>query len=282
VEAYLKALVPHLKAKGWFDAAVWYMVNECWQEDAVQANLRLAGLMDRVAPGLKRLMTAPRDPRLYGKSDIWVPGGLPDAHPADATSKALLQGWTPFNPERWWYICCGPRHPHPNFFVDYPSVDARMVFWLTWKYHKTGFLYWGVEYHGDPKEMRPEGPTEKYSVGPANMGNGDGTLCHWGPDQAFYPSIRLNAIRDGIEDYEYFVLARKLADQAEQAGFAAGAHRAPELVARTRKLLAVDERVVKLGDGSPNCTYTLSPADLLNARRDLAQAILALQEALKR
>ena len=276
LEAYLKALVPHLKAKGWFDSAAWYMVDECWAEDAVQANLRVAELMDRVAPGLKRLMTAPRDARLYGKSHIWVPGGLPEASPNDATNKALLEGWKPFSPERWWYICCGPTHPYPNFFADYPAVDARVVFWLTWKYAKTGFLYWGVEYHGDPKEMTSDGPTEKYALGPANMGNGDGTLCYWGPNQEFYPSIRLNSIRDGIEDYEYCVLARKLADDAQKRG------KAPQLVARTRKLLEVDERVLKLTDGSPNFAYSLDPANLLRARGELSECILALQAALGR
>ena len=62
----------------------------------------------------------------------------------------------------------------------------------------------------------------------------------------------------------------------------------PESVARTRKLLTVDERVVKLTEGSPTFRYTLSPADPLNARRsasarrDPPNALLALQEALKR
>lgn len=276
LEAYLKALVPHLKQKGWYDDAVWYMVDECWNEDAVQANLRVAEMMDRLAPGLKRLMTAPRDERLYGKSDIWVPGGLPEASPKDPTNERLLAGWQPFNPERWWYICCGPTHPYPNFFVDYPNVDARMVSWLTWKYRKTGFLYWGVEYFGDPKEMTADGPTEKYAMGPANMGNGDGTLCYWGPNEVFYPSVRLNNIRDGIEDYECFALAGRLADKAEQAG------KAPALVARTRRALAVSQQVIKDTDGSPNFVYSLDPAALLNARRELDECILALQQALRR
>lgn len=276
LEAYLKALVPHLKAKGWYEAAVWYMVDECWNDDAVQANLRVAELMDRVAPGLKRLMTAPRDARLYGKSQIWVPGGLPEASANEPANKALLEGWKPFNPERWWYICCGPVHPYPNFFADYPTVDMRTVFWLTWKYHKTGFLYWGVEYFGDPREMTPDGPTEKYTLGPANMGNGDGTLCYWAPNETFYPSIRLNAIRDGIEDYECFALASELADQAEEAG------KAPDVVARTRRVLAVSQRVIEDTDASPNFQYSLDSANLLAARRELDDCILTLRKALER
>jgi hypothetical protein len=106
------------------------------------------------------------------------------------------------------------------------------------------------------------------------MGNGDGTLCYWGSNQEFYPSIRLNGIRDGIEDYECFALARRLADQAEQRA------KAPELAARMRQLLAVDERVIRRVDGSPNFTYSVDPADLLRARREPDDGIVGLQAAL--
>ena len=148
-----------------------------------------------------------------------------------------------------------------------------MVSWLTWKYGKTGFLYCGVEYYGDPKEMTAEGPSSQYPVGPDGTAfNGDGTLCYWGPHFAFYPSIRLNAIRDGEEDYEYPALLKGLADRAETAG------KRPDLVTRARKLLAVDERVIRTTDGSPNFAYTLNEADILRARHDLAEAIVALEK----
>lgn len=270
LEAYLQAVQAHLEEKGWLEEAVYYMPDEPWQEESVVSCIRLAELAGRVAPRLKRLMTAPRDPRLQGLSQVWVPGNLPEAHPEDQEQQERLRFWQRHGAEMWWYICCGPTHPYPNFFVDYPTIDSRMVFWLTWKYQKTGFLYWGVAYHGDPKEMTPDGPTERYSVGPPHMGNGDGTLCYYGPDLTLYPSIRLNAIRDGIEDYEYLALLKRLADKAEAAG------RSPALVARARRLLAVDPRVLKTTSASPNFTYTLDPQAVLAARRDLAAAILAL------
>jgi hypothetical protein len=275
LEAYLKALQPHLEQKGWLDDAVFYMVDEAWGKDAVDANVKIAALMDRVAPRIKRLMTAPRDPSLMGRAQIWVPGGMPDAHPKDADAQARIAGWRAHNAEMWWYICCGPTHPYPNFFVDYPTIDNRMVFWLTWKYNKTGFLYWGVEYHGDPKDMTPDGPTERYELGPANMGNGDGTLCYWGPDMTLYPSVRLDAIRDGIEDYEYFAMLKRLADKAEAA------HKAPDLVLQARKLLGVDDRVLRITDGSPNFAYPTDSANLLSARRQLAELIGRLSKQVK-
>ena len=53
-------------------------------------------------------------------------------------SRALVSSTTPsFNPEGaaaaraagkevWWYICCGPHHPHANMFVEYPAIEARL------------------------------------------------------------------------------------------------------------------------------------------------------------
>ena len=270
MEAYFKALQPHLDQKGWLDEAVFYMADEPWQEESIVANVKMADLMDRVCPRIKRLFTAPRDPRLMGRAQIWVPGGMPEAHPEDKEGQVRAQAWLDRGAEMWWYICCGPTHPYPNFFVDYPTIDSRMVFWLTWKYKKTGFLYWGVEYYGDPKELTPDGLTEKYAFGTPEMGNGDGVLTYYGPDMTLYPSLRLNAIRDGLEDYEYFTLLKQRADAATAKG------KAPALVARARKLLAVDERVLRTTNGSPSFAYTLEARDLQAVRHEMAEVIEGL------
>jgi hypothetical protein len=44
--------------------------------------------------------------------------------------------------------------------------------------------------------------------------NGDGYLLYPGPDGVPYPSIRLRALRDGFEDYEYMWILNSLARQA--------------------------------------------------------------------
>ena len=31
----------------------------------------------------------------------------------------------------WWYICCGPHHPHANFFIEYPAIEARLLMGMT-------------------------------------------------------------------------------------------------------------------------------------------------------
>lgn len=270
LDAYLAAVQPEFERKGWMNEAVFYMVDEPWSAGRIKANIRLAAAMDRAAPQLKRLMTGPQDPRLDGLSQIWVPKGLPDAETAHPDRRRALEAWRKSEAEMWWYICCVPGHPYPNFFVDYPTLDTREVFWLTWKYHKTGFLYWGLAYHGDPKEMTPDGPTERYSVGPSLMGNGDGTLCYYAPKLGLYPSIRLDAVRDGLEDYEYFAMLRQLAERAKNGGAGAAWLR------RAKELLAVDSRVIGTVDRTPNFTLTHDTAVLTSVRREMADLIQQL------
>ncbi|MBU0606401.1 MAG: DUF4091 domain-containing protein, partial [Armatimonadetes bacterium] len=44
--------------------------------------------------------------------------------------------------------------------------------------------------------------------------NGDGWLVYPGPDWTPWPSVRLENIRDGIEDYEYLWLLRERAPKS--------------------------------------------------------------------
>jgi hypothetical protein len=77
-------------------------------------------------------------------------------------------------------------------------------------------------------------------------------------------SIRLEAQRDGIEDYEYLVLLKKLL--AQKRGTLA-----PEQVAHYEKILEVP------GEISAGLTiYTTDPAPIVERRQELAKAIETL------
>jgi len=43
-------------------------------------------------------------------------------------------------------------HEHPNLFLEYPAVDARIIGWLTYRYGISGFEYWGLNRWGGCKE----------------------------------------------------------------------------------------------------------------------------------
>jgi len=114
----------------------------------------------------------------------------------------------------WMYVCCGPKPPYANFFVDQPGIDHRVLFWQAWQKGVTGILYWCVCYWrgipGPPSGQAhfPDAPIRLSQSGVfKNLGvNGDGILVWPGPDMTPWPSQRIEIIRDGIEDYEYLAL----------------------------------------------------------------------------
>ncbi len=106
----------------------------------------------------------------------------------------------------WWYICCGPEYPYANFFAYYQGAWARVVFWQQHHYDIDGFLYWSMVnwYTNDSK-----------SINLREINSGDGLLLYpgtfWGEGCVPVPSIRMEFVRDGVEDFQYLrQLERKL------------------------------------------------------------------------
>ena len=103
---------------------------------------------------------------------------------------------------RWWYLCCAPEMPYPNFFTFYQGNVMRVLFWQQYLFHVEGFLYWTTQDQWDRTTLT-DFPT-----------NGDGVLLYWGEMWGQHEpvtSIRWEYIRDGIEDFQYF-------SQLERAG----------------------------------------------------------------
>ena len=103
----------------------------------------------------------------------------------------------------WWYVCCSPRHPYANIAsLEYPAREGRMLGWQTWAFRADGLLYWHVNLWPDRIKLDeadtyfPGWPTANSLHMP-----GDGILLYPGKETVL-PSIRLAAVRDGVEDYE--------------------------------------------------------------------------------
>ncbi len=124
----------------------------------------------------------------------------------------------------WSYVCCGPRYPYANWLADDPLIEARVIWWQAYQQKMDGFLYWGLNIWGrannnyliDPEH---DGPRLKWSI---TTGGEDWARLH-GDGELLYPgkhgplgSIRLDNIRDGIEDYEYLWLLAQLTGDVEQ------------------------------------------------------------------
>ncbi|MBT5800743.1 MAG: DUF4091 domain-containing protein [Gemmatimonadetes bacterium] len=180
--------------------------------------------MERVFAFLKarypelRLATTARDPGLgvdqkLGKLvDIWVP--LSAVYETDTAAQARLGG-----AEVWWYICISPQHPYANWFVEYPALEARLLWWMAHQRGIEGFLYYAMNRWPEQRAPLNADSFGRTSWNPASYGtaNGDGSLFYAGADGPI-SSIRLENVRDGIEDYELLVmLAAKAGGHAAQA-----------------------------------------------------------------
>ena len=129
--------------------------------------------------------------------------------------------------EMWAYACLGISPPMGNIYTDVNSfTDMRcMLGAQAFKQGWRGFLYWALRYGWSQSQpLTPLAPDRvKTAFRPLGWGggtlswmvNGEGHLIYPGPAEAdgFNPmlgSVRLENLRDGIEDYEYYILASKV------------------------------------------------------------------------
>ncbi len=210
--------------------------------------------------------------RKDGKAvDIWVP--LTPRFDSEATTIARARR---AGRDVWWYICIGPKHPWANWFIEYPAIEARLLMGaMTAKYRPGGFLYYAVNRW--PKNRRPivTGPRTDWNPASYKINNGDGSIMCAGPNGPL-ATIRLENIRDGIEDFEYYCLLRTLAARYREN---------PGILTRIGRLLGFSSNPAspRTLQVSPTVVrdlthYTHSPETLLAERRRIARAILRLQE----
>lgn len=114
------------------------------------------------------------------------------------------------NLELWWYGCMGPQHPHPNYHIgDKSLLSPRTVSWLQRMHKISGNLYWdAAAYTDETQAVRNEYINvyeNPYRITCQPWPAGDGFLAYPGAAYGVYgplPSMRLMAIRDGMEEYE--------------------------------------------------------------------------------
>jgi hypothetical protein len=272
ISLYKKLMAPiieHLKERGWLEKAYCYWVDEPSPEIYPDVKRGMEAIKE-ACPGVRRLLTINHEtapsPTFYGFVDIWVPiFHLFD--PEKARERKLL------GEEVWWYVCTGPKAPYPNNFIDHPAITHRIRYWMAGKWDLDGDLYWSMTYYRG-KGWRPWNPWEDaQSETPEGgyWGNGDGRLLYpptkippkEGSDPVIappIPSIRLALISEGIEDFEYISILKKL------IGSGKGSEKA-------RNALKALDRLIR-----SQTEYETNPKELYLERRRIAEAIEELIE----
>lgn len=108
----------------------------------------------------------------------------------------------------WWYVCCGPQGDYCNLFIHWEGIRHRILFWQQKDCNVTGLLYWCTTYWNDVEDPWSESLTTPWT---GDSAFGDGSLMYNGNKAGVdgpVSSLRLEAVTDGIEDYEYLTLAQ--------------------------------------------------------------------------
>lgn len=253
---FVRAYTAHMKAKGWFEKDYLYLIDEPGTVTADMAKACQA--IHEAEPNARILCTVPVQEPEKDTLDLWVP--LTPAYNREIADRARAAG-----DEVWWYVCCGPHRPFANLFIrESPSIDARLLPWMNFHYGSTGLLYWGVAVWRGAELERDPGSTHCFFPHMYNF-TGDGILLYPGDDpKQPIRSVRLDNLRDGMEDYDYLVMLREGVEALKEQG--SGAHAG--LIEEASALLAIPPEVI-----TTLTEYTKDPAVLYIHRAKVARMI---------
>lgn len=251
---------------GLLDLAVLYVEDEGQQQEMRRA---LSRKVRAACPGAMMMVGgAPPHPDVIGRVDIWDPeiDGWPGDKLSAAQGRKIVEECQARGELFYWYVAAAPTAPYPNVQMEYPLIGARSFLWMSWKYRVTGTEYycynlWAANM-GKPNAASrwPAVPWDPRSF---KEYNGDGCLYYPGPDGTPCPSVRLEALRDGMEDWECFYILRDYADALRAEGGKAA------LLAEADRMLDVPDDVV-----TSVTTWSQDPDLMMKTRRQLGDLIV--------
>jgi hypothetical protein len=265
VKQATKIMADHYKAKGVFDLHYLQLRDEVSDAAALAP---YKGMHDAL-PDVKLLLTAmPANTKLL----LQIPCPLSRAFDASWRDEIKAKGG-----EYWWYVCLDPEDPYANLLLHQAASQHRALFWQTWAKDVDGLLYWGLNFWSWyefkwPAEVRHQTTRVAREDWPAPISipdhPGDGFSIYPGPTPGQpMSSIRLECMRDGEEDYEYFVLLDAAIEKAQKAGRNDDA---------LRDALAARDSAKKLV--APMTEYEKRSAPYLDLRGKVADAIEKLMK----
>jgi hypothetical protein len=183
---FLPALNRHLKDRGW-DKIYWQHLADEPVDGNAASYRQIVDMLHEFAPGM-RVIEATQGREFVGAVNIWVPI-LDHLH----KNYDFFRQRQKAGDEVWTYTCCGPGAPYANRFIEQQLLKPRLLHWINFRYGVTGYLHWGFDHW-----ERGHSPFDE-------------TTFRWpaGDQWIVYPhagkllsSIRLEAMRDGINDHE--------------------------------------------------------------------------------
>lgn len=175
----------------------------------------------------------------------------------------------------WWYTCCGPAGRYANRFVCQPLIATRILPWQAFVHGISGYLHWGYNFWHRCYQQESGWPgisdyadhalLNPYREHPPRWAVGDAAIVYphprWWEEHGPIGSLRYEALRAGLQDYELLRMLRGAADHP----------RTPALGAKARRLL----KTVSGPLAGSLTEFTRDGAALGKARREIGRCVAA-------
>jgi len=209
-----KLFIDHITGRGWRRKFVYYLSDEpFFDQERVASDLRYVIRLARsVAPDVPIYCSTWRHaPGLDGYLTLWGVGQY-GCFPVETMKERLKAG------DRFWFTTDGQQA------LDTPFLGTeRLLPTYCFKYGVSGYEFWGVSWWTcNPWERgwhrfirQSDQGSDFYWI---RYPNGDGYLTYPGEPVGLegpVASLRLKAVREGVEDYEYYLLLQQLIAQGK-------------------------------------------------------------------
>ncbi|GHO84241.1 DUF4091 domain-containing protein [Dictyobacter formicarum] len=198
ISQYLTAWRKFLDKHGWLNIIVQHVADEPTENCAEEYRI-LSGIVRKFMPGVP-LIEAVEIFDLEGAVDIWIPKNY-----YYETHRHQFEKVRALGDKLWFYTCCLPGGYYMNRLLDMPLLRTRYLHWGNYIYNLEGFLHWGFNYYlGDQDPFDHASPVLA-DLSDSRLPPGDTHIAYPGTEGP-WGSVRLEAMRAGIEDYELLTL----------------------------------------------------------------------------
>ncbi|MCE5341278.1 MAG: DUF4091 domain-containing protein [Planctomycetaceae bacterium] len=184
---FLPALAEHLKRNNWLNIYYQHIADEPIVGNAKSYD-SFVKLVRKYAPQFK-IIEACHTTKLTEPINIWVPQLNYLKQNFDFYKQRQRSG-----DEVWFYTCMYPQGEFANRFLELPLLKTRILHWINFRYGITGYLHWGYNFWNN-------NPYKNIGFEHTKMPDGDEWIVYPGIDGPL-DSIRFEALRDGVDDYE--------------------------------------------------------------------------------
>ncbi len=254
---YLSQVYNHLEEKGWTKYWWVYGADEPHGKKWIKPLTRYFALIKKIAPKLRIMITK-------GPTEEYGPNLDVVCIMVNHLQAETIQYARKYKQELWTYSC--GHLNNPSLIITESDLRVRLWHWLQEKWNVERVLLWHT--CADSRSF--------FHAGVDRRGDGQIFWIRRGPDgkQQYFPSIRAEMLRDGIEDREYIFLLKKLTSQLATTA-KTGALR--QLLRQAKQLAFVPDELIET-----QFKMTSEVTKLLARRAKIAGMIEKLQAALRR